>query len=87
MAQAAEVDALLVTMLDFVIGTAPVSVELVTDLRTASEPDRTLARRIVRAVRKRRRLLVITHHARVAIFLQRYFPRLLPALFSLLRLR
>jgi len=45
------------------------------------------ARRIMRAVRKRRRLLVITHHARVAIFLQRYLPRLLPALFSVLRIR
>jgi short-subunit dehydrogenase len=45
------------------------------------------ARRIVRAVRKRRRLVVITQHARVAIFLQRYFPRLLPALFSVLRIR
>jgi short-subunit dehydrogenase len=34
------------------------------------------ARQIVRAVRRRRRLLVITHHARLAIFLQRHFPRL-----------
>ena len=38
------------------------------------------ARRIVRAVRRRPRLLVITHHARVAIFLQRHFPRLLSTL-------
>jgi short-subunit dehydrogenase len=38
------------------------------------------ARQIVRAVRRRRRLLVITHHARIAIFLQRHFPRLLSTL-------
>jgi short-subunit dehydrogenase len=38
------------------------------------------ARQVVRAVRGRRRLLVITHHARIAIFLQRHFPRLLSTL-------
>ncbi len=45
------------------------------------------ARQIVRAVRRRRRLLVITHHARIAIFLQRYFPRLLPTLLRVLGFR
>jgi hypothetical protein len=38
------------------------------------------ARRIMRAVRTRPRLLVITHHARIAIFLQRHFPRLFSTL-------
>jgi short-subunit dehydrogenase len=38
------------------------------------------ARRIVRAVRRRPRLLVITHHARIAIFLQRHFPSLFSTL-------
>jgi short-subunit dehydrogenase len=38
------------------------------------------ARQIVRAVCRRRRLLVITHHARIAIFLQRHFPRLFSTL-------
>jgi len=38
------------------------------------------ARQIVRALRRRPRLLVITHHARIAIFLQRHFPRLLSTL-------
>jgi short-subunit dehydrogenase len=32
------------------------------------------ARRILRAVRKRRRVEIITGHARVAVFLQRHFP-------------
>jgi len=38
------------------------------------------ARQIVRAVRRRPRLVVITHHARIMIFLQRHFPRLLSTL-------
>lgn len=38
------------------------------------------ARQIVRAVRRRRRVAVITGHARIAIFLQRHFPRLFSTL-------
>jgi short-subunit dehydrogenase len=38
------------------------------------------ARRVVRAVRRRPRMKVITGHARIAIFLQRHFPRLFSTL-------
>jgi len=41
------------------------------------------ARQILRAVRKRRRVEVITGHARVAVFVQRHFPGLLSSLLYL----
>jgi short-subunit dehydrogenase len=46
-------------------------------LRLSSEK---AARQIVRAVRRRPRVAVITGHARIAVFLQRHFPRLLSTL-------
>ena len=39
-------------------------------------PTDVAARKIVRAIRKRRRLVVITGHGKVAVFLQRHTPGL-----------